>query len=182
MPSPHARARPGLSRPHRAREQGQAGLQHCPASLPIPQRTLVSAAGWPWVPPDRMDPGEAAPAPDSQRTVWKAQRGCFSKLSPSFNTRSLGSKSDGTAPFIAAPHTAPQTMASPGGCRRRRRTSLALPVHAHTPLTGAGHAPLPAGVGPAHPGCHRPRPAEPRLLMARHEQRGFGLGGEGAPL
>lgn len=39
--------------------------------------------------------------PHSQRTVWKAQRGCFSKLSPNLRTRSRLSIREGLpAPFI----------------------------------------------------------------------------------
>lgn len=108
-------------------------------------------------------PLRSYPSPRSHRTVWKAQRGCFSKLSPSCNTRFLGSKIDGTAPFIAAP----QTMASLSGhCRRRRsRTSSQRP---DTPRSLPGQAlPTRAPIGrrqrspfPASPAS---RPAWPRI-------------------
>lgn len=42
--------------------------------------------------------------PHSQRKVWKAQRGCFSKVSPNLRTRSRWSKCLGPrAPFILMP-------------------------------------------------------------------------------
>lgn len=48
-------------------------------------------------PPSREAPPLSLGGPHSQRTVWKAQRGCFSKLSPNLRTRSRRSRFENPA-------------------------------------------------------------------------------------
>lgn len=102
--------------------------------------------------------------PSSQRTVWKAQRGCFSKVSPSCSTRSLGSTSGGAIPFMAAraAHLTPWPA---------RAAPAATAATAHPSRRGGGTVPD----TPARPLSLWPRPhpqaTPPHRRAARHRPR-----------
>lgn len=100
-------------------------------------------------------------SPHSQRTVWKAQRGCFSKLSPNLRTRSRRSRYASPAgPFILV-----LCLALGPGHR------LSQPSRAAAPAAAAGRSSGPCGLG--SPGaCARPleRP-ESRLAVWRQPPR-----------
>lgn len=100
-------------------------------------------------------------SPHSQRTVWKAQRGCFSKLSPNLRTRSRRSRYASPAgPFILVLCLA----LGPGHW-------LSQPSRAAAPASAPGRSSGPCGLG--SPGaCARPleRP-ESRLAVWRQMPR-----------
>lgn len=111
--------------------------------------------------PRRFIPGTPPCSPHSQRTVWKAQRGCFSKLSPNLRTRSRRSRYASPAgPFILV-----LCLALGPGHR------LSQPSQAAAPAAAAGRSSGPCGLG--SPGaCARPleRP-ESRLAVWRQPPR-----------
>lgn len=88
-------------------EAGNWVVDHCAIWSPGEQRAAGTELQNPEesvsIPPShpRRNPGYSL---HSQRTVWKAQRGCFSKLSPSLRTRSRRSRYASPAgPLILVP-------------------------------------------------------------------------------
>lgn len=144
-------------------------------------------------------------SPHSQRTVWKAQRGCFSKLSPNLRTRSRRSRYASPAgPFIlvlclalgpgprlsqpsgaAAPASAPGRSSGPCGlcspgesARPLERPESRLAVWRQMPRPSPAVPPRPSPPRPPSapfPASRRTPLCERRLAEVRGARCGSGL-------